>query len=112
MKIVSKTGIRFVFSAPNKLSGVCKLVNSENLRMHQESENALRGRFLRDFLVVRRPYTEQTGRCLNDSPREHVLTSGRRQVARCQRIAVPAVTLRYSRSILTGESVKFMENSQ
>ena len=79
-KIAEKRGTKVVFSAPLKLKGLCKKVNSEK---EKPSSNSCRIRHANRYvdcvdnvvykipLTCERSYFGQTGRCLNIRLREH-----------------------------------------
>ncbi|CAN7984562.1 unnamed protein product, partial [Ixodes hexagonus] len=77
-KVGSRVGVEVVFSAPNKLAGLCRKVNSEvenktvSNKKHQNLFVACaQGVVYSIPLSCGRRYVGQTGRCVNDRLREH-----------------------------------------
>lgn len=76
-KIVGRSGVDLLFSAPNKLGGLCKRVNQEEARKHCTKSHATpfvqceEGVVYEIPLSCKKSYIGQTGRCLNDRLREH-----------------------------------------
>lgn len=81
-RVAKKAGVKVVFSAPNKLSGLCKRVNAEGNKKPSCTKNHAR-KFVKccvnvvyeiPFSPCGRCYVGQTGRCINDRLREHANT--------------------------------------
>lgn len=80
-KAAARAGVTAVFSAPNKLSGLCARVNGEGtgtkvcLKNHAQRFVECSSGVVYDIpLSCGKSYTGQTGRCLNDRLREHANT--------------------------------------
>ncbi|XP_064479317.1 uncharacterized protein LOC135392540 [Ornithodoros turicata] len=77
-KVAQRAGVSVVFTAPNKLGGLCRHVNSE-----EAAASVCNKKHIRPFvqckcnviydipLTCGKSYVGQTGRCLNDRLREH-----------------------------------------
>lgn len=77
-KVAARVGVNVVFSAPNKLSGLCRRVNAEKTstrlcsKKHGQRFDECSSGVVYDIpLSCGKSYTGQTGRCLNDRLREH-----------------------------------------
>ncbi|XP_077541275.1 uncharacterized protein LOC144153518 [Haemaphysalis longicornis] len=82
-RVAKKAGVKVVFSAPNKLSVLCKRVNAEGNKKPSCTKNHAR-KFVKccvnvvyeiPFSPCGRCYVGQTGRCINDRLREHANTA-------------------------------------
>lgn len=77
-KVGSRVGVEVVFSAPNKLAGLCRKVNSDvdnkikcTTKHQNQFVSCVQGVVYSIPLSCGRRYVGQTGRCLNDRLREH-----------------------------------------